>query len=592
MRNKPSSTAGILLAGALLSSSACSLKFNVPPGHVLCKKDSDCPTGSVCEAIRQDAAPVVVSVCCLKPGCTDHLSDDTIRNAMAAAGYPPVDASSEAATAAEVGPYSDTRIPPDVGVRPDAQTLPDAVVGPEAQTSPDAVVGPDAPTSPDGVVGPEAQTSPDAVAGPDARTSPDAAVPADVPVSPPDADQPTPDATAAADTVVSPDVSVPPDAPSPDAPISPDSAPDRPLAAQGGACQFAGECGTGKCVDGFCCDGACDGVCESCAGAAWGIANGTCTPIPAGQDPDDDCSFQDRSTCGTTGVCDGKRACAKYPSGSVCKDGTCDLSSNSYIGWNKCDSLGNCTMAGSVACGPYLCGNSGCPMFCAAGGPQCASGNYCDAGTCKPVKENGASCSLNIECKNGFCADGFCCNEACTGTCRACAAKWTVAADGVCSNVKGIADPHGQCPTTAASTCGTNGWCDGAGSCAFYGTQTTCASPFCDGNVFRPGSSCDGSGICVNPGFDMFCGVYACTLLGCGTSCTTVEDCASGYVCTKSACLKQCSTTADCLSLGAYHCDGTVCRPNCGGLECPKGEHCDTSSGLCVVASYDADVPD
>jgi hypothetical protein len=97
MRNILFSAAGILLAGALLASSACHFKLdNVPPGQAICQQTTDCPTGYICERI--DQAPTNLSVCCLKPGCTKGLSDATIENAVNAAvvaGYVPPDASSD-----------------------------------------------------------------------------------------------------------------------------------------------------------------------------------------------------------------------------------------------------------------------------------------------------------------------------------------------------------------------------------------------------------------------------------------------------------------------------------------------------------------
>jgi len=99
MRNNLFFPVGILLAGALLAGSACSLKINVPPGQVLCKADTDCPSGAVCEAISQDAAPITVSVCCLKRGCTASLPPGTISAAIAAAYVP--DASAERASGAD-----------------------------------------------------------------------------------------------------------------------------------------------------------------------------------------------------------------------------------------------------------------------------------------------------------------------------------------------------------------------------------------------------------------------------------------------------------------------------------------------------------
>ena len=143
MRNSLFSSLSILLASALLAGSACSLKINVPPGQVLCKADTDCPSGAVCEAISQDAAPITVSVCCLKPGCTAHLSDETVMNAAIAAGYRQDASSSETSVAAEVSISAEVGIAADALVGPEAEISWDSGVGPEAQTSPDGVVGPD-----------------------------------------------------------------------------------------------------------------------------------------------------------------------------------------------------------------------------------------------------------------------------------------------------------------------------------------------------------------------------------------------------------------------------------------------------------------
>ena len=108
MRNSLFSPIGILVAGTLLASSACSFKLNVPAGQVLCKQNSDCPSGATCEAISQDAAPITVSVCCLKPGCTAHLPSDIVSAAVAAAYQPPQDGSaSEVSGSAEAGVAAD-----------------------------------------------------------------------------------------------------------------------------------------------------------------------------------------------------------------------------------------------------------------------------------------------------------------------------------------------------------------------------------------------------------------------------------------------------------------------------------------------------
>jgi hypothetical protein len=66
--------------------------------------------------------------------------------------------------------------------------------------------------------------------------------------------------------------------------------------ADGAVCTNGAECISGNCVDGVCCNTSCNSVCKRCnlAGSV-----GTCTNIPAGTDPDNEC----------TGNCNGAGAC-------------------------------------------------------------------------------------------------------------------------------------------------------------------------------------------------------------------------------------------------------------------------------------------
>jgi len=66
----------------------------------------------------------------------------------------------------------------------------------------------------------------------------------------------------------------------------------------GQPCTSPAQCPTGFCVDGVCCDRACDGACEACDMAG---TVGTCVPVPAGRDPDNECPV--------CGVCNGTGAC-------------------------------------------------------------------------------------------------------------------------------------------------------------------------------------------------------------------------------------------------------------------------------------------
>jgi len=88
------------------------------------------------------------------------------------------------------------------------------------------------------------------------------------------------------------------------------------------ACPSGSGCDNGLCVDGFCCDSPCDGVCESCASAiSGGGADGICTPIVQGLDPQDECPRQEGSLCGFTGECNGHGGCARPSDGDPCGDG-------------------------------------------------------------------------------------------------------------------------------------------------------------------------------------------------------------------------------------------------------------------------------
>jgi hypothetical protein len=66
----------------------------------------------------------------------------------------------------------------------------------------------------------------------------------------------------------------------------------------GTACASGSDCANGLCVDGFCCNSACTGLCAACnvSGKA-----GTCSPIPYGADPANECPGT--KTCNGAGGC-------------------------------------------------------------------------------------------------------------------------------------------------------------------------------------------------------------------------------------------------------------------------------------------------
>src|SRR5205085_668427 len=80
------------------------------------------------------------------------------------------------------------------------------------------------------------------------------------------------------------------------------------------------------------------------------------------------------------------------------------------------------------------------------------------------TKDLGQACACAAECRSGVCADGFCCDRRCEAGCMTCGLRGR---EGTCTPV-----PAGEAPTAAsrcaraaASTCGLDGTCDGAGSC-------------------------------------------------------------------------------------------------------------------------------
>ncbi len=134
------------------------------------------------------------------------------------------------------------------------------------------------------------------------------------------------------------------------------------------ACAAGGECLSGNCVDTVCCATTCTGACKSCN---LGANAGTCTNIPAGTDPANECA-------GALN-CSGAGACLKA-NGTACGAGA------------ECDS-GNCidTVCCDTTCGTTckacnLAGTMGvCTNIPAGQDPanECPGANTCDGnGAC------------------------------------------------------------------------------------------------------------------------------------------------------------------------------------------------------------------
>jgi hypothetical protein len=185
---------------------------------------------------------------------------------------------------------------------------------------------------------------------------------------------------------------------------------------QGGTCNDDAQCASGFCMDGVCCGSRCGGICERCdlPGRA-----GFCDPVPAGNDPDNECATDPVSSCGKTGACSGSRACALYASGTVCVAASCASASTANRA-DTCNGLGTCVDNGIQSCAPYICSGTACKTSCDLSS-DCVAGYSCKTSTHQCLKNDGQPCTAGSECLNNACCAGYCRNLATdTTNCGAC----------------------------------------------------------------------------------------------------------------------------------------------------------------------------
>jgi hypothetical protein len=333
----------------------------------------------------------------------------------------------------------------------------------------------------------------------------------------------------------------------------------------GAVCASASECSTNFCVDGVCCASACSGTCQYCA---LPTSPGFCMTVAAhNPDPRGVCQDKGATSCATNGKCDGTGSCETYVKGTVCAGEAC--AGGLYTAASTCNTTGQCVAPDSTPCAPYICNGSQCFNVCATN-DQCKPPNSCSpTNSCGP-KPPGAVCLSTAECQSGlFCAQGYCCNSPCSGACQSCALPSSL---GVCTNVPASqVDPTGQCTDKGATSCGTNGKCDGNAGCALYLSGTTCIGSSCPSgtSTFTGTSACNGAGKCVTPN-NAPCFPYQCGVNVCKNSCTSDGDCQSPAVCSSNGSCglkgigQACVTAAEC---GSGFCSQQVCcQTACTGV--------------------------
>jgi hypothetical protein len=334
----------------------------------------------------------------------------------------------------------------------------------------------------------------------------------------------------------------------------------------GQICSGAGDCQSGFCVDGVCCNSNCTGTCVSCALSS---SRGRCTNVPAGAaDPRGLCVNKGTAACNTNGLCDGNKGCQMYPAGTVCKAASCNGNSGSATQASTCVA-GACKTPGPTPCAPFKCSGTACANSCGSNA-DCVAPNTCINGSCGK-KPNGQICSLAGECLSGFCADGFCCDSDCKASCFSCKLSGQL---GKClATTAGEVDPKGKCADQLQASCGTDGKCDGSGACRKYAAGSICSPGTCTNGMATAASTCNGTGTCVAGGVTP-CTPYVCNTSGsCFNSCTASTACQAPNQCIANVCGKTgiggtCNADAECNS---GHCVGA-----------PGGVCCDTAcTGTC-----------
>jgi hypothetical protein len=182
---------------------------------------------------------------------------------------------------------------------------------------------------------------------------------------------------------------------------------------------------------------------------------------------------------------------------------------------------------------------------------------------------DGSTCTEDADCFSTHCVAGICCNSTCDQSCFSClsAEKASKSADGTCEP-KRAGSPDEACRDEGAQSCGTNGVCDGKGSCETYPVGTQCGEPFCTENEVVGAATCDAAGNCHVP-----------DPAGCGN-----------FNCSDSACQGICRSDAECNEL-AYCNDDGRCRQQLGiGAVCDSDEEClagHCADGVCCDRACD-----
>lgn len=354
----------------------------------------------------------------------------------------------------------------------------------------------------------------------------------------------------------------------------------------GASCQSGAECLTGQCAEGFCCNSACAGGCNSCAKTRNGVADGTCSAIPNGQDP------RTAGTCTANGCvadakCDGSGACRKTPKGTSCGGSTCTMSGNTvtYHGPSTCDGSGACAAPTSDDCNGFVCASStACKTSCATDN-DCLSGTHCESGACKADCTSQSSCPANNTCTNKRCTpcgSGMksCSNNTCapsTGCCgdtECTGGKTCNTSTHQCGCTGNTKDCNGTC--IASTGCCSNSDCKGTGMTCTAQQTCMCANGY---------HTCSGSSTCYSDATETTkCGPSCtdCTQPNAVAHCGTGSSCAN--TCNSSSYNLACPSVGGKASCGQWQFSSSVAQEGWQLYTAPSGTSLSLSGGALAVS--------
>ena len=245
------------------------------------------------------------------------------------------------------------------------------------------------------------------------------------------------------------------------------------LKPNGAFCSDKRECSSGNCAQGVCCATACASACKSCALPA---SMGVCTNVPDGQpDPTGTCLDGGAASCGTNGKCQAG-ACQSYAQGTPCEAATCPASTTTLTPAGLCDGAGTCSVAGRDLLLPVPVRRRGVQVD--LHGRRRLRVARASAATARAASSPTARSAATAPSARAASAPRGSAARP-PARARACRARCP-AAPGTCKPVPaGAVDPAGQCRDQGAASCGTDGFCDGAGACQLYAAGTQCAPPAC-----------------------------------------------------------------------------------------------------------------